>query len=178
MGDWVEYKTADGRPYYFNLSTKQTVWTKPEEMKQDSKPAVGACPWKEYRTPEGKVYYFNSQTQASSWTVPPELEEQRKLLAAEKTKKSSELKATSSAEAMIVQDVEDPKKRKLKPTTPNDNDELSNQSDSIPLPSSSAKSSSNNSTAASTPPEPEMTRDELFALFKEILRLVNLITLT
>lgn len=168
FGEWVEYKTPDGKPYYFNMSTKQTVWTKPEEMIKDTKQPLGACPWNEYRTLDGKVYYFNSLTQTSSWTVPPEMEEMKARLATETTKQSSI--GTTSVEAMIVQDVEDPKKRNLKPTTPNDLDETSNQSDSIPLPPSLAKNHSNNSKASGSPPEPEMTRDELFAMFKEILR--------
>lgn len=29
---WQEHHTPDGRPYYYNASTKVTQWTKPEEM--------------------------------------------------------------------------------------------------------------------------------------------------
>ena len=29
---WQEYRSADGRVYYYNSATKETTWTKPEEM--------------------------------------------------------------------------------------------------------------------------------------------------
>lgn len=29
---WQEHKTADGRAYYYNTTTKATQWTKPEDM--------------------------------------------------------------------------------------------------------------------------------------------------
>merc|ERR1712151_1369650 len=31
---WKEYKTADGRDYYYNPVTKQSVWEMPLELKQ------------------------------------------------------------------------------------------------------------------------------------------------
>lgn len=29
---WQEHRTPDNRTYYYNTTTKQTQWTKPEEM--------------------------------------------------------------------------------------------------------------------------------------------------
>lgn len=29
---WQEHRTPDGRAYYYNTLTKQTQWTKPEDM--------------------------------------------------------------------------------------------------------------------------------------------------
>lgn len=29
---WQEHRTPDGRSYYYNALTKNTQWTKPEEM--------------------------------------------------------------------------------------------------------------------------------------------------
>ena len=30
---WTEHKAPDGRTYYFNNETKQSVWEKPDELK-------------------------------------------------------------------------------------------------------------------------------------------------
>jgi len=33
---WTEHKAPDGRNYYFNTATKQSVWEKPEELKTEA----------------------------------------------------------------------------------------------------------------------------------------------
>lgn len=33
--DWIEYKTPDGKPYYYNKITLQTTWEKPQETNDD-----------------------------------------------------------------------------------------------------------------------------------------------
>ena len=30
--EWSEFKTADGRPYYYNSRTMQSTWEKPKEL--------------------------------------------------------------------------------------------------------------------------------------------------
>jgi pre-mRNA-processing factor 40 len=30
--DWTEHKAPDGRPYWYNAKTKQSVWNKPAEL--------------------------------------------------------------------------------------------------------------------------------------------------
>lgn len=64
---WKEYKTRDGRTYFFNPTTGESRWEKPvpsgavEEGLED---------WIEYRTWDGKPYYYNKRTKVTSWTLP------------------------------------------------------------------------------------------------------------
>uniref|UniRef100_A0A915INZ7 WW domain-containing protein n=1 Tax=Romanomermis culicivorax TaxID=13658 RepID=A0A915INZ7_ROMCU len=74
---WSEHKSPDGRTYYYNNVTKQSVWEKPEEMKSPKELVDSSCPWKEYKTSDGKSYYYNVSTQKSVWTIPKELEDYR-----------------------------------------------------------------------------------------------------
>ncbi|KAG0044771.1 hypothetical protein BGZ83_009962 [Gryganskiella cystojenkinii] len=86
---WKEYTHQDGRKYYYNSLTKDTVWQKPNELKTAKELELEESPWKEYKTPEGKKYYHNSSTSTTVWTAPEEyqalldqLEEEQKQLAA------------------------------------------------------------------------------------------------
>ncbi|KAJ9083272.1 U1 snRNP protein [Entomophthora muscae] len=67
---WSEFKTADGRTYYYNNQTKKSLWEKPDELKP---PGERASPWKEYTAEGGKKYYFNSVTKVTTWEMPAEL---------------------------------------------------------------------------------------------------------
>lgn len=73
--DWTEHKAPDGRTYYYNSVTKQSLWEKPDELKTQSELLLSQCPWKEYKSENGKVYYHNVTTKESRWTIPTELEE-------------------------------------------------------------------------------------------------------
>lgn len=33
QSDWTEHKAPDGRTYYYNSVTKQSLWEKPDELK-------------------------------------------------------------------------------------------------------------------------------------------------
>ncbi|XP_001601251.2 pre-mRNA-processing factor 40 homolog A isoform X1 [Nasonia vitripennis] len=81
--DWTEHKAPDGRTYYYNSVTKQSLWEKPDELKSPSELLLSQCPWKEYKSENGKVYYHNVNTKESRWIIPPELEELKTRIAAE-----------------------------------------------------------------------------------------------
>ncbi|XP_032682663.1 pre-mRNA-processing factor 40 homolog A isoform X1 [Odontomachus brunneus] len=81
--DWSEHKAPDGRTYYYNSVTKQSLWEKPDELKTQSELLLSQCPWKEYKLENGKVYYHNVTSKESRWTIPPELEELKARILAE-----------------------------------------------------------------------------------------------
>nr|SVE75752.1 EOG090X064W [Daphnia hispanica] len=85
---WTEHKAPDGRTYYYNNFTKQSLWDKPDELKTAAEIMLSQCPWKEYKTEDGKIYYHNVSTKESSWTVPPELGELKNKIASEDTTKA------------------------------------------------------------------------------------------
>jgi hypothetical protein len=41
---WKEYKTKEGKTYYYNSETKKTQWTRPPEMDDDGAPPTEAAP--------------------------------------------------------------------------------------------------------------------------------------
>src|SRR6185437_12127007 len=40
---WAEFKSPDGRTYYFNSQTKQSSWEKPEELKSETERLLANC---------------------------------------------------------------------------------------------------------------------------------------
>ncbi|KAI1416980.1 hypothetical protein F5Y13DRAFT_153492 [Hypoxylon sp. FL1857] len=79
---WQEYKSPDGRVYYYNSITKATQWTKPEELMSPAERALANQPWKEYTAEGGRKYWYNTETKQSSWEMP---EVYRKALGHEST---------------------------------------------------------------------------------------------
>lgn len=67
---WQEYKSPDGRVYYYNTITKVTQWTKPEELMSPAERALANQPWKEYTAEGGRKYWYNTETKQSSWEMP------------------------------------------------------------------------------------------------------------
>lgn len=41
VSEWTEYKTADGKTYYYNNRTLESTWEKPQELKE--KGTLGFC---------------------------------------------------------------------------------------------------------------------------------------
>lgn len=81
--EWSEHKAPDGRTYYYNGTTKQSLWEKPDELKTPSELLLSQSYWKEYKCENGKVYYHNVNTKESRWTIPPELEKLKNQIIAE-----------------------------------------------------------------------------------------------
>lgn len=67
---WQEYKSPDGRVYYYNTITKATQWTKPEDLMSPAERALANQPWKEYTAEGGRKYWYNTETKQSSWEMP------------------------------------------------------------------------------------------------------------
>ena len=74
LAEWTEHKAPDGRTYYYNAITKQSSWTKPDQLKSEAEILLSSCPWKEYTSENGKIYYHNVETKESRWTIPVEME--------------------------------------------------------------------------------------------------------
>lgn len=86
---WSEHKAPDGKTYYYNSVTKQSVWDKPEELKSTAERLLSVCPWKEYKSDTGKTYYHNITTKESTWNIPPELADLQAKVAAEMASKGN-----------------------------------------------------------------------------------------
>ncbi|XP_068632328.1 pre-mRNA-processing factor 40 homolog A [Battus philenor] len=80
---WSEHKAPDGRTYYYNSVTKQSLWEKPDDLKTPAEKLLSSCVWKEYTTDAGRVYYHNIDTKESSWVIPKELQEIKDKITAE-----------------------------------------------------------------------------------------------
>ncbi|KAK7939510.1 hypothetical protein WMY93_002836 [Mugilogobius chulae] len=100
---WTEHKSLDGKTYYYNTETKQSIWEKPDELKSPAEQMLSKCPWKEYKSDTGKPYYYNSQTKESRWTKPKELEDLEAMIKAEENGTAEA--APGSSVATVVQSV-------------------------------------------------------------------------
>ncbi|XP_004925558.1 pre-mRNA-processing factor 40 homolog A isoform X3 [Bombyx mori] len=93
---WSEHKAPDGRTYYYNSVTKQSLWEKPDDLKTSAEKLLSACVWKEYTTNTGRLYYHNIETKESSWVVPKELQEIKDKIAAEEAAQRIVMEVTPS----------------------------------------------------------------------------------
>ncbi|XP_034238603.1 pre-mRNA-processing factor 40 homolog A [Thrips palmi] len=84
--DWSEHTAPDGRIYYYNSVTKNSLWEKPDELKTTTELLLSKCPWKEYTSETGKTYYHNVETKESRWVIPDELKDLKNRIAAEEVK--------------------------------------------------------------------------------------------
>ncbi|KAF9054471.1 hypothetical protein BJ165DRAFT_1439062 [Panaeolus papilionaceus] len=90
MNIWTEHRNTEGRTYWFNTGTKQSVWEKPDELKTPFERALNQTKWKEYFS-GGRKYYYNTETKDSKWDMPDEL-----LLLLEKVEKESQSSASGN----------------------------------------------------------------------------------
>lgn len=101
--EWMEYKTPEGKPYYFSTKTQQSVWqrpkalidletalnkikseqTKPTQVKEEKKvdknkpvssTPITNTPWCIVKTGDDRIFFFNPSTKTSVWQRPKELE--------------------------------------------------------------------------------------------------------
>ncbi|CAL4949397.1 unnamed protein product [Urochloa decumbens] len=96
--DWKEHTAPEGKRYYYNKKTRQSIWEKPVELMTPLERADASTEWKEFTTPEGQKYYFNKVTKQSEWSIPDELKVAREM--AERTlnqKPNRETGITASA---------------------------------------------------------------------------------
>ncbi|KAJ7625510.1 hypothetical protein FB45DRAFT_67442 [Roridomyces roridus] len=80
---WTEHRNPEGRTYWFNTGTKESVWEKPDDLKTPFERALNQTKWKEYFS-GGRKYYYNTESKESKWDMPEEL-----LLVLEKVEKDT-----------------------------------------------------------------------------------------
>ncbi|EMD38842.1 hypothetical protein CERSUDRAFT_112571 [Gelatoporia subvermispora B] len=83
MNVWTEHRNPEGRTYWFNTGTRESVWEKPDDLKTPFERALNQTKWKEYFS-GGRKYYYNTESKESKWDMPDEL-----LLLLEKVEKES-----------------------------------------------------------------------------------------
>ncbi|KAH9839899.1 uncharacterized protein C8Q71DRAFT_744711 [Rhodofomes roseus] len=72
MNVWTEHRNPEGRTYWFNTGTRESVWEKPDDLKTPFERALNQTKWKEYFS-GGRKYYYNTDTKESKWDMPDEL---------------------------------------------------------------------------------------------------------
>ncbi|KAJ2934022.1 hypothetical protein H1R20_g3063, partial [Candolleomyces eurysporus] len=58
QGIWTQHRNPEGRTYWFNAGTKQSVWEKPYDLSNPFERILTQTKWKEYCS-EGRKYYYN-----------------------------------------------------------------------------------------------------------------------
>ncbi|KAI9461420.1 hypothetical protein HD554DRAFT_1504176 [Boletus coccyginus] len=81
---WTEHRNPEGRTYWFNTATRESVWEKPDDLKSPFERALTQTKWKEYFS-GGRKYYYNTESKESKWDMPDEL-----LLLLEKVEKEAQ----------------------------------------------------------------------------------------
>ncbi|KAF7977604.1 hypothetical protein HWV62_3214 [Athelia sp. TMB] len=70
---WTEHRNPEGRTYWFNTGSRESVWEKPEELKTNFERALNQTKWKEYFS-GGRKYYYHTETKESKWDTPEEVQ--------------------------------------------------------------------------------------------------------
>ncbi|KAF8074918.1 hypothetical protein FPV67DRAFT_1475444 [Lyophyllum atratum] len=97
MNIWTEHRNPEGRTYWFNTASRESVWEKPDDLKTPFERALNQTKWKEYFS-GGRKYYYNTESKESKWDMPDEL-----LLVLEKVEKEGPPSAPpASAPAQIA----------------------------------------------------------------------------
>jgi pre-mRNA-processing factor 40 len=72
MSNWVAHYSAEGRPYWFNSESKESVWEKPRELQSAVEIELGNLNWKEYET-KGRKYWVHNVSKETTWEMPAEV---------------------------------------------------------------------------------------------------------
>ncbi|TRM59164.1 hypothetical protein BD626DRAFT_550416 [Schizophyllum amplum] len=64
----TEHRNPEGRTYWFNTGTRESVWEKPDDLKTPFEKALTTTKWKEYFSGGRKYYYMSPK-----WDMPEEL---------------------------------------------------------------------------------------------------------
>ncbi|PPQ91486.1 hypothetical protein CVT25_013743 [Psilocybe cyanescens] len=96
MNVWTEHRNPEGRTYWFNTGTRQSVWEKPDDLKTPFERALNQTKWKEYFS-GGRKYYYNTETKESKWDMPDEL-----LLVLEKVEKEPQTQVAAKPLAVAA----------------------------------------------------------------------------
>ena len=82
---WTEHRNASGRVYWYHSVTQQSVWEKPQELKNPLELALAELGWKQYES-NGKPYFVNDSTKETVWEIPNEVRAKADQAAAERIK--------------------------------------------------------------------------------------------
>ncbi|KZP01446.1 hypothetical protein CALVIDRAFT_559263 [Calocera viscosa TUFC12733] len=69
---WTEHRNPEGRTYWYNNESKQSVWEKPDALKTPFERALAKTTWKEY-VANGRKYWYNTESKQSKWDMPDDL---------------------------------------------------------------------------------------------------------
>lgn len=70
---WQTHTGDDGRTYYYNPSTNESKWEKPDQLLSPLERALALSQWKEYTAQGGAKYWNNTETGESVWDTPDEI---------------------------------------------------------------------------------------------------------
>ncbi|KAL3668500.1 hypothetical protein V7S43_006582 [Phytophthora oleae] len=118
---WSAHVTKEGRTYYYNKSTKQSAWEKPEGFDGEEPGAATATAtssakkteWEELWDPKNeRSYYYNRATRKTQWQKPEGVEIKPHAAAKEKhkhhkTRKSEEVEEKVESEENQIQNQKD-----------------------------------------------------------------------
>lgn len=116
---WEALQDDEGRTYYYNQDTQETVWELPEgaEVKQDDSaaPIRRIGPWLVYTTDDGREYYYNETSGETTWENPETQDETQVELEADAELKQQPLEPIESIKpSKLVKDDTDDDDAKAK----------------------------------------------------------------
>ncbi|KAF1972884.1 hypothetical protein BU23DRAFT_466556 [Bimuria novae-zelandiae CBS 107.79] len=69
---WKEASTKEGRKYYYNATTNETRWTKPDELMTPEERATVGTDW-DILSHEGRPYWAHKETKLTRWEPPDQV---------------------------------------------------------------------------------------------------------